>query len=321
MRLSRRNTMTLLGASACFALASPLAFAATRQWSSTHFAKSPLVGNIYDRSGLSGQTLDDLKDRAAASRHVMLGEIHPNPDHHRLQAEFLSHMVGKGRRPAVVFEMVTRAQQPILDQLMANPPGDPASIAQRLNWKDSGWPDFAMYQPLFEIGLKNNLRLQAGNLEKSTVRRLGGRIGSRLSDTERARLGLDKPLPEAAGKDMLEVIRTAHCNMLPDTVLPFMRDIQRARDHVMSAAMLDTGNTDGAVLICGSGHARLDWGAGYLVERDKPGNLLSIAFAEVYSDEAKDIPAHDGHHFTLLTPRHDVTDHCAAFRQNTTAPK
>jgi hypothetical protein len=98
MRLSRRNTMTLLGASACFALASPLAFAATRQWSSTHFAKSPLVGNIYDRSGLSGQTLDDLKDRAAASRHVMLGEIHPNPDHHRLQAEFLSHMVGKGRK-------------------------------------------------------------------------------------------------------------------------------------------------------------------------------------------------------------------------------
>jgi uncharacterized iron-regulated protein len=120
---------------------------------------------------------------------------------------------------------------------------------------------------------------------------------------------------------MLEVIRTAHCNMLPDTVLPFMRDIQRARDHVMSAAMLDTANTDGAVLICGSGHARLDWGAGYLVERDKPGKLLSIAFAEVYSDEAKDIPAHDGHHFTLLTPRHDVTDHCAAFRQNTTAPK
>jgi uncharacterized iron-regulated protein len=45
----------------------------------------------------------------------MLGEIHPNPDHHVLQAEFLGHMVGKGRKPAVVFEMVTRAEQPILD--------------------------------------------------------------------------------------------------------------------------------------------------------------------------------------------------------------
>jgi uncharacterized iron-regulated protein len=241
MRLSRRNTMTLLGAaSACFALASPLAFAATRQWSSTHFAKSPLVGNIYDRSGLSGQTLDDLKDRAAASRHVMLGEIHPNPDHHRLQAEFLVPHGRQGPQTCRGFRNGHTGPAAHPGQADGQPARRPGQIAQRLNWKDSGWPDFAMYQPLFEIGLKNNLRLQAGNLEKSTVRRLGGRIGSRLSDTERARLGLDKPLPEAAGKDMLEVIRTAHCNMLPDTVLPFMRDIQRARDHVMSAAMLDT---------------------------------------------------------------------------------
>lgn len=320
MSLSRRKTMALLGAASAVGLAGWPMSAVARQWSSPHFAGNPLVGQIFDQSGKSGLSLEALKDKAAASHFVMLGEIHPNPDHHVLQAEFLGHMVANGRKPAVVFEMVTRAEQPVLDKLSASPPDNPDTIAQRLNWKASGWPAFEMYQPLFEIALKNGLRLQAGNLEKSTVRRLGGRVGARLSDAERAALGLDKPLPEAAGKAMLEVIRTSHCNMLPDTVLPFMRDIQRARDLVMAAAMLDDANADGAVLICGSGHARLDWGAGYLVERDAPGKLLSIAFSEVYTEDANDLPAHDGHHFTVLTPKQDVTDHCAAFRQRKSAP-
>ncbi|MDX1716322.1 MAG: ChaN family lipoprotein [Anderseniella sp.] len=320
MLLSRRKTMCLLGAASAAGLAGWPLPAVAREWTSAHFAGNPLVGQVFDQNGKSDVSLEALKDKAAASRYVMLGEIHPNPDHHLLQAEFLDHMVAKGRKPAVVFEMLTRAEQPVLDKLMASPSIEPGTIAQRLNWNASGWPDFAMYQPLFETALKNGLRLQAGNLEKSTVRRLGGRVGSKLSDAERATLGLDKPLPEAAGKAMLEVIRTSHCNMLPDTVLPFMRDIQRARDLVMAAAMLDDANTDGAVLICGSGHARLDWGAGYLVERDAPGKLLSIAFSEVYSDMASDIPAHDGHHFTVLTPKQDVTDHCAAFKQRKSVP-
>ena len=284
-----------------------------RNWKSSHFADNPLVGQVFDQAGPAGVGIADVMDKAAATRFVMLGEIHPNPDHHVLQAEFLAHMIARGRKPAVVFEMVTRAQQPVLDAMMANSPADASTIAERLEWQASGWPDFILYQPLFELALQNKLTIRAGNLDKATVRRMGGRVGAGLSDAERAALGLDTPMAADAAGALLEVIKTSHCNMLPDTVLPMMRDIQRARDFVMADAMMNAANKDGAVLICGSGHARLDWGAGRIVNGDSPGKLLSVAFAEASESRNPSDYGIGGHHFTIVTPRHDVTDHCAQF--------
>ncbi len=312
MRLNRRRLTTLMMGAA---MAFPARTALARSWQSIHFADHPLVGKVLDRDG-NEASLDGIKQRTAATPHVMLGEIHPNPDHHVLQAEVLEHMIATGRKPALVFEMVTRAQQPVLDHVMASPPADAGIVADLLEWADSGWPDFAMYRPLFEIGLKHKLQLRAGNLEKSTIRRLGGREGAALSDDERAALGLDQPLPDAAGAALLDVIRTSHCNMLPDTVLPMMRDIQRARDYVMADAMMNAANTDGTVLICGAGHARLDWGAGLLVDRAAAGKLVSVGFAETAEGLTIEDIDTSAHHFTLLTPRADITDHCEAFAKS-----
>jgi len=200
--------------------------------------------------------------------------------------------------------------------VMANPAATADLLADRLEWATSGWPDFVMYRPLFEIGLKHKLQLRAGNLEKSTIRRLGGREGARLTDTERTALGLDEPMPDAAATALLDVIRTSHCNMLPDTVLPMMRDIQRARDFVMADAMMNAANVDGAVLICGAGHARLDWGAGLLVDRAAPGKLVSVGFAETAEGLTIEDIDTSAHHFTMLTPRADITDHCEAFAKS-----
>ena len=288
---------------------------AGNDWQSTYFGDHPLTGQIFSNAGQHKLTLDEVKRRAVQARFVLLGEIHTNPDHHRLQAEILQHMVDQGRRPAVVFEMVTRAQQPVLDFFAANPPENLDDIADRLEWDRSGWPDFAMYRPLFQIALKNRLPLQAGNLAKGTVRRLGGRTGSKLSDAERGQLGLNTPLAPETEKSLLKEIADSHCNMMPETVLPLMADIQRARDHVMASALLDADNKDGGVLIAGAGHTRLDWGVGAIVEKARPGRTLSVAFREVFeAAEAADF-ATDGHHVILVTPRFDLKDHCAEFRK------
>ena len=312
MQVSRRTFTSLLLGAATALMPLP---ALARQWLSDHFTDHELVGKVFDAEG-NPATLNDIKQRAATSRYVMLGEIHPNPDHHTLQAEILTHMIEAGRKPAVVFEMVDRSQQPVLDHFMASAPVDAASLADRLEWQSSGWPDFAMYRPLFELAAQHKLVIRSGNLEKATVRRLGGRVGAALSDNERTALGLDEPLPEAAGTALLDVIRTSHCNMLPDTVLPMMRDIQRARDFVMADAMLNASNTDGAVLICGAGHARLDWGAGRIVTQAAPDKLLSIAFAETAEGLTKQELQLAAHHYTMLTPRADITDHCAEFAKS-----
>lgn len=288
---------------------------AGNDWQSTHFRDHPLTGQIFSNAGQHKLTLDEVKRRAVQARFVLLGEIHTNPDHHRLQAELLQHMVDQGRRPAVVFEMVTRAQQPVLDFFAANPPENLDDIADRLEWDRSGWPDFAMYRPLFQIALKNRLPLRAGNLAKGTVRRLGGRTGSKLSDAERGQLGLNTPLAPETEKSLLKEIADSHCNMMPETVLPLMAEIQRARDHVMASALLDADNKDGGVLIAGAGHTRLDWGVGAIVEKARPGRTLSVAFREVFeAAEAADF-ATDGHHVILVTPRFDLKDHCAEFRK------
>lgn len=289
---------------------------ADRDWQSLHFRDHKLVGKIYASPTRQQLMLDEVKQRAAAARFVLLGEIHTNPDHHRLQAEILQHMIDQGRRPAIVIEMITRAQQPVLDFFAANPTDNADDIAARLEWGTSGWPDFAMYKPIFEIALKNRLALRAGNLEKSTIRRLGGRVGSKLTDDERAKLGLNIPLAMETGKSLLKEIAESHCNMMPETVLPLMVDIQRARDHVMADSLLDPANKDGAVLIAGAGHTRLDWGVGSLVKDDEPGRVLALAFREVFEGATEADFGKPAHHIAIVTPRSEITDHCAVFRKN-----
>ena len=313
MRPTHLGMLALLGV-----LVSPSGAIAGSEWQSAHFRNHELVGKIFSKPDSRQLTLDQVKDRAAEAQFVLLGEIHTNPDHHRLQAEILQHMVDQGRRPAVVIEMITRAQQPVLDYFAANPPASADDIADRLEWSNSGWPDFAMYKPVFEIALKNNLTLLAGNLEKSTVRRLGGRVGSRLSDDERGKLGLNVPLEAEAGKAFLDDLAESHCNMLPKTVLPLMADIQRARDHVMAGALLDPANKDGAVLIAGAGHTRTDWGVGALVKNDDPKRLLSIAFMEVFEGAKPGDFAKPSHDVAIITPRFEIKDHCAVFRKKKT---
>ncbi len=313
MRPTLLAMLTLFGV-----LASPSGVFAGSGWQSAHFRDHELVGKIFSKPDSQQLTLDQVKNRAAQAQFVLLGEIHTNPDHHRLQAEILQYMVDQGRRPAVVVEMITRAQQPVLDYFKANPPSGADDIADRLEWGKSGWPDFAMYRPVFEIALKHNLTLLAGNLEKSTVRRLGGRVGSRLSEDERRKLGLNVAVEAEVGKAFLEDIAEAHCNMLPDTVLPLMADIQRARDHVMASALLDPANKDGAVLIAGAGHTRTDWGVGALVKSDDPKRLLSIAFMEVFEGAKPEDFAKPSHDVAIITPRFEIKDHCAVFRKKKT---
>lgn len=289
---------------------------ADSDWQSEHFRDHELVGKIYAAPDNRQLTLAEVKQRAAQAQFVLLGEIHTNPDHHRLQADILQHMVDQGRRPAVVIEMITRAQQPVLDYFVANPTDNADDIAARLEWGKSGWPDFAMYKPIFQIALKHRLVLHAGNLEKSTIRRLGGRVGSKLTSEERAQLGLNKPLAAETNKSLLKEIAESHCNMMPETVLPRMADIQRARDNVMASALTAPTNKDGAVLIAGAGHTRLDWGVGFLLTDGQPDRVLSLAFREVFEGATEADFAKPTHHVAIVTPRSEIKDHCAVFRKH-----
>ena len=116
-----------------------------------------LVGQIWDVA--AGAFIDraTLVDRLRQGRFVLLGEKHDNPDHHRLQAWLLRALIAAGRRPAVGFEMFTVDDAPAIAQQLAAHPDDAVGLAEAVNWQSSGWPAWAMYQPIAEAALQAKL--------------------------------------------------------------------------------------------------------------------------------------------------------------------
>src|SRR2546428_3166466 len=70
------------------------------EWESQAERAHPLVGRIWDVKVGTFIPEDTLVARLVASRFVLLGERHDNPDHHVLQAKLVRAMVEAGRPPA-----------------------------------------------------------------------------------------------------------------------------------------------------------------------------------------------------------------------------
>src|SRR5262245_46508433 len=73
---------------------------AERQWLSQHHRDHPLAGTIWT-SDFKPATEEQLETAVLEANFVMLGEIHNNADHHRMQARMVEALVRAGRRPAV----------------------------------------------------------------------------------------------------------------------------------------------------------------------------------------------------------------------------
>src|SRR5271166_4784966 len=58
------------------------------------FENNPLAGTIWT-SEFEEITLAQLEAALANARFVLLGEVHNNPDHHRLQAQLIDGLVKK----------------------------------------------------------------------------------------------------------------------------------------------------------------------------------------------------------------------------------
>ena len=291
-------------------------------WQSAYYADNGLAGTIVASDG-SASDMSSLVGAAKAARYVLLGEIHDNPDHHRLQAGIIDDLVEAGAEPAVVFEMIPETFADTLEALDGAGPQAMASLADTLNWSESGWPNFSIYAPIFESALGHGLSMRAGNLDRGTVRRLSSDGVEAMPETERRRLGVDKPLDPLDEKALDAELSGSHCDLLPREALAPMRLAQRLRDGAMADAMVSAaGKAGSAVLIAGAGHARTDRGVPSLLERKDPdGRSVAVQMVEVTSSES-DEPADYGigrdrpapYDFTIFTPRADISDRCAAMR-------
>ncbi|MBI1734928.1 MAG: ChaN family lipoprotein [Candidatus Rokubacteria bacterium] len=293
------------------------------RWHSPVGREHPLAGRIWDVA--RGRFVPEAAVTAdiAGARYVLLGEKHDNTDHHVLQTRLLRAMVAAGRKPAVAFEMLTPAQAPALARHLAAHPRDAAGIAAAVDWEASGWPDWAMYEPIARVALEAGLPIVAANLDTAQARAVARDGAAALDGRFVERHALGGALPAEQERLMAEEIRASHCGHAPERMLPGMIAAQRARDARLADALLEAPGGDGAVLIAGSGHARRDRGAPAYLSRLAPGaRVVAIALLEVeagYDDPAGYRDRFDGtlpFDHVWFTPAVDAEDPCEKFRKS-----
>lgn len=234
---------------------------------------------------------------------VILGEVHDNPEHHLNQATAIAAL----RPAALVFEMFGPA-----DALKVTPAirDDAEALADRLAWEDSGWPDFTMYHPIFLAAPDS--AIFGGAVSREDARRAVREGAAEVFGDASSLFGLDDPLPEDESASREAGQMAAHCDALPEDILPGMVEAQRLRDAALAkaivAAMAETGGP--VVVITGNGHARRDWGIPAVLDLVLPdASVTTIAQFESVPEGPQPF---DG---WLVTEPAERDDPCAAFRQ------
>ena len=303
-----------------FVVMTSLTACSANSWQSHYGRNHPLTGRIWDVA--SGEFIDrpTLIMRLARAEFVLLGEKHDNPDHHRLQAEVVRGLIAAGRRPAVGFEMFSVDDAGAITNHLARAPRDAAGLGPALNWQNSGWPDWTMYQPIAEAALAANLKIIATNLPLASARKMS-RDGLALEPSVQRDLGLDRPLSAAMAAAMGADIRKSHCGYGSAEMVQSMVQVQRARDAQMAQSLIAAATTDGTVLIAGAGHVRSEYGIPIYLAAKAPGKqVVSLAFVEV--DEHEPEPrqylranaAPRAFDYLWFTPRVHDGDPCEKFK-------
>lgn len=292
-------------------------------WQSKHFTGHPLVGQLFSSDG-SKLALNDIKSLLQQADHLLIGEVHDNPDHHRWQAILLGAFSAvRTSKPAVIFEMVPERFQPVLNAARFEDIDENGNLGKQLEWEKRGWPSWRAYSIIFAVALEHELPLRAGSLDRANLRALSNEGLQALPAKERQRYGLQADFPTRLNDDLASELKASHCDLLPDASIPKMIDIQRLRDGVMADAMISASSGDGTVLIAGNGHVRKDRGVPLILRaRDPEAKILTIGQVEVspdaqsFADYAITNPQGEPlYDLVIFTPKFSLTDHCAEMRK------
>jgi uncharacterized iron-regulated protein len=193
---------------------------------------------------------------AANPQVLLLGEVHDNPQGHRLRFEELKKRVDAGWHPVIAMEQFDHEDQPLLDDAVKGCV-DAGCVIRVMNKK--GW-DWQQYYPVIQLALDRHLPVVAVNLSRANASKVvRDGVASSFDAKTVAEYRLNEPIPADWRKAQENEIRTGHCDMLPSMMVPGMVDAQMARDIWMAKLLRDQQPRD-VVLIAGNGHVRKDIG-------------------------------------------------------------
>lgn len=270
----------------------------------------PLAGRVWDVAQQRFITPEEAETRIAAADIALLGEIHDNPAHHRLQARLLQRAGEQGRRPALAMEQFDSEWQAAIDAARAS--SSSAAAVAKAGRISTGW-EWPLYKPLVAYALKLQLPIVAANFSRSRTKAVFAGGHAALGDGEAGRLGLDQAWTAAQNAGMRRLLVEGHCgddSPVIDKLIP----VQRARDAYMADAILARSGA-GVVATIGRVHARADIGVPLYLQRRAPEKrVLSLGLVEVMegnSDPADYADAAPGiHDLVWFTPAAARPDPC-----------
>ncbi|MEM8813343.1 MAG: ChaN family lipoprotein [Pseudomonadota bacterium] len=278
----------------------------------------PLLGTLWHGDGTQ-VTLEELGSAIGGAKHVAIGEIHSNPDHHRIQAAVISELAEHGRRPTIVFEMIPESRDADLQKFLDSGKSSADELGAVLEWDGSGWPDWTIYKPIAETALSHRLPMKAGGLDKEAVGSLARTGLSSLAPERQDALALSVPFNPDDEARLRNILFDGHCGFVPRDALDPMLLVQRARDGAMANAIEEAANSEGTVLIAGAGHVRTDWAVPAILSNRLPDEAsLALGLVEVrpdgltWHDYTESVMPYD---FVLFTTRSETDDPCVALKE------
>jgi uncharacterized iron-regulated protein len=149
-------------------------------------------GWIDVKTGLSIDRGELFSDLAAKSAVVLLGEFHPDVDHHLWQLHTVAALHGRGGNIVIGFEAFPRRLQSVLDDWVGGKLSDEAFL-KASEWRKVWNYDAALYMPLFQFVRLNRIPMIALNVERTLVAQVGQKGWEGVPTSERE--GLSNPAP------------------------------------------------------------------------------------------------------------------------------
>jgi uncharacterized iron-regulated protein len=303
-------------------------------WQSTIGRDHALAGRIWSVKRGDWVTWQQVIDDVKQARFVLLGEVHDNPDHHRLQGWAIRALdaVLKGQADTakraigrVAMEMVSEDQSfGLLKFANLNAAQrNPNNFGRLVSWDRSGWPDFGLYEPIVAAALDVGAPIVPATALSDTTRAVSRDGAKALSAARWAELRLDTAYSSEHAEGLRRELVEGHCGMLPETALPKMATVQQFRDAVMADALLKIEPGQVAVLIAGNSHVRRDRGVPRALglRGVAASDVVTLSFVEVEPGALAPEPymtqAGAGRlttDFLWFTPRPDRGDPCDAMR-------
>ena len=205
----------------------------------------------------------------------LLGEIHDDAAHHLRQAEIVERL----SPTTLVFEMLPDTFQ--LDATK-RPVGDANALDTALGWSSGGWPDFALYHPIFQAAPDAHIVGMAP--PEDEVRQAIEDGAAQVFGADAAQFGLTDALDPKEQSNREKLQDEVHCNALPAELLPGFVEAQRFRDARFALATLKALQTYGSpvAVITGNGHVVL-WGMPRALELAAP-EVKTVAVSQLYGE-------------------------------------